>query len=69
MYMYIICRGGSRDFEKGWRSMPSFRWSKKAKITLETSFGQNIFISIFKFSQFSKLANEILSISQNLQTL
>ena len=30
-----------------------FRWSKKAKITLKTtSFWQNIFISIFKFSPF-----------------
>ena len=28
--------GGSRDFEKKWRSMPSFRWSKKTKIMLET---------------------------------
>ena len=30
-----------------------FRWSKKAKITLETiKFGQNISISIFEFSPF-----------------
>ena len=58
-----INRGGSRDFEKRWRSMSaafgrrrkflSFRWSKKAKITLETiSFGKNISIRIFKFSPF-----------------
>ena len=57
-------RGGSRDFEKGWRSMSTtmvgrqktnlgFRWSKKAKITLETiSFWQNISISFFQFSPF-----------------
>ena len=33
--------------------MLGFRWSKKAKITLETiSFWQNISISIFKFSSF-----------------
>ena len=29
-----------------------FRWSKKAKITLETSFGQNISTWIFKFSPY-----------------
>ena len=61
-------RGGSKDFEKrggagGGHSMLatewprkknlSFRWSKKAKITLETkSFWRNIFIKTFKFSPF-----------------
>ena len=58
-------RGGSRDFEKGrggalcrppWlvgENVLCFRWSKKAKITLETiSFRQNIYISISKFSPF-----------------
>ena len=42
--------------------MLGFRWSKKAKITLETaSFGKNISINIFKFSPYfcTKLANEI----------
>ena len=51
-----LFRGRSRDFEKGWCSMPTtidFRWSKKATITLETiSFWHNISISIFKFSPF-----------------
>ena len=39
----------------GWpiRKILDFRWSKEAKITLETiSFWQNISISIFKFSSF-----------------
>ena len=39
----------------GWptKKILGFRWSKKAKITLETiSFWQNISISIFKFSPF-----------------
>ena len=39
----------------GWpaKKILGYRWSKKAKITLETiSVWQNIFISIFKFSQF-----------------
>ena len=39
----------------GWPTKKSlgFRWSKKAKITLETtSFEQNISISIFKFSPY-----------------
>ena len=39
----------------GWpaKKRLGFRWSKKAEITLETiSFGQNISISIFKFSSF-----------------
>ena len=72
-------QGGSRDFEKGWRSLSAkmlgFRWSKKAKMTLETiGFWQNISISIFKFSpflctmkafqwnlvNFSKLANDLI---------
>ena len=51
--------GGSRDFEKGvalyvgphgWptKKILGFRWSKKARITLESiSFWQNISISIF----------------------
>ena len=76
-------RGGSRDFEKGGHSMSAaivvwrskflgFRWSKKAKITLETiSFWPNISFSIFKmFSIFKvqwKLAKETLSIFQNLE--
>ena len=70
---------GSRGFEKGWCSLLAkilgFRWSKKAKITLETiGFWQNISISIFKFSlflctmkacqwnliNFSKLANDLI---------
>ena len=46
-----------------------FRWSKKAQITLETtSFWQNIYVSIFKFSpflsiksyQFSKFTNSLI---------
>ena len=56
--------------------MLGFRWSKKAKMTLETiGFWQNISISIFKFSpflctmkafqlilvNFSKLANDLIS--------
>ena len=56
-------RDGSRDFGKGalyvghhgWptNKILGFRWSKKAKITLETkSFWRNISISIFKFSPF-----------------
>ena len=50
-----------------------FRWSKKAKITLENlSFWQNISISTFKVSPIIyiqwKLANEILSIFKDLQT-
>ena len=57
-------RGVCRDFENrvalyvghhGWptKKMLGFRWSKKAKITLETiSFWQIIFISIFRFSPF-----------------
>ena len=65
-------RGGSRDFEKGWRSMSTtmvgrqktnlgFRWSKKAKITLETiSFWQNISISFFQFSPFRYIQGESL---------
>ena len=65
-------RGGSRDFEKGWRSMSTtmvgrqkkvlaFRWSKKAKITLETiSFQQNISISFFQFSPFRYIQSERL---------
>ena len=60
----IIFRGRSRDFGKGgslyvghhgcWmKKILGFRWSKKAKITLETiSFWQSISISIFKFSPF-----------------
>ena len=39
----------------GWpaKKILGYRWSKKAKITLKTiSVWQNIFISIFKFSQF-----------------
>ena len=39
----------------GWptKKILAFRWSKKTKITLETiSFGENISISIFKFSPF-----------------
>ena len=57
-------RVGYSDFEKGWHSMSTnhgwptkkmlgFRWSKMAKITLETiSFWQNISMSIFKVSPF-----------------
>ena len=51
--------GGSKDFENGGalsgptKKILCFRWSKKAKITLEaTTFWQNIFISVFKFSTF-----------------
>ena len=43
------------DGNHGWptKKILGFRWSKKAKITLETiSFWQNISISIFKFSPF-----------------
>ena len=50
-----LAEGGSKDFEKvgalyvGFR----FRWSKKAKMKLETvSFWRKISISIFKFSPF-----------------
>ena len=56
--LILICRDGSKDFNKWWRSMPTkkilgFRWYKKVKIALETvSFWQNISISIFKFSPF-----------------
>ena len=59
----------------GWptKKILDFRWSKKAKITLETiSFWQNISISIFKFSPFlytTKACQWISSIFQNLQTL
>ena len=50
---------GSRDFEKGggvlyvghhsWpaKKMLSFRWSKKAKITLETKVFGETFLSVF----------------------
>ena len=66
-WFYLYCcqdRGGSRDFEKAMalyfepngcptKKTLGFRWSKKAKITLETiSFWRNISISIFKFSSF-----------------
>ena len=59
-----MIKGGSRDLEKGWeggrlyvnhhnwqmKKILGLRWSKKAKITLETiSFWWNISISIFKF--------------------
>ena len=58
-------RGGSRDFEKvalnighqGWPTKKSlgFRWSKKAKITLETiHFWRNIYISIFSISLYNE---------------
>ena len=57
-------RDGSRDFEKGWCSM-SARWSKKAKITLETLNFLQIFLSAFSiFFYFYiqwKRANEFLS--------
>ena len=42
-------------YHHGWptKNILGFRWSKKAKTTLETiSFWQNISISIFKFSPF-----------------
>ena len=47
-------RGVSVDHH-GWptKKILGFRWSKKAEVTLETiSFGQNISISILKFSPF-----------------
>ena len=59
----------------GWPTKKSlgFRWFKKTKKTLETiSFRQNIFISIFKFSQFLytiKASEWNLIKFQNLQTL
>ena len=47
----ILKRGGALCRPK--KKILRFRWSKKAKITLETiSFWQNISISIFKFSPF-----------------
>ena len=68
-------RGGSRDFEKGWRSISAtmatkkilgFRWSKKANITLKTiGFWQSILSAFSIFLHFYikwKLANEISSI-------
>ena len=45
-----LCAG-----QHGWQAKKIlvFRWSKKAKIMLETiSFWQNIYFSIFKFSPF-----------------
>ena len=49
--------GRSRDFEKGRRSISAtgwptkkilgFRWSKKAKITLETNVFGEVFLSVF----------------------
>ena len=74
------CRGRFKDFEKVgllyvshhvWlpKKILYFRWSKKAQITLETtSFWQNTYISIFKFSpflsiksyQFSKFTNGLI---------
>ena len=52
-----IFRDGSRDFEKversisatGWmtKKMLSFRWPKKAKITLETKAFGEMFLSVF----------------------
>ena len=53
----------------GWptKKILGFKWSKKAKITLETlSFWQNISISVFKFSPslytklVSKFANALI---------
>ena len=53
-FVYQVA-GGLRDVEKGWltKKILGFTLSKKAKITLETiSFGQNIYISVFKFFPF-----------------
>ena len=52
----FLKRGGALYFgHHGWppKKIVSFRWSKKADITLETiSFWENTSISIFKFSPF-----------------
>ena len=52
----ILKRGGALYVgHHGWRikKILGFRWSKKAKIALETiNFWQNISISTFKFSLF-----------------
>ena len=52
----ILKRGGGVSVgHHGWptKKILGFRWSKKAKIILETvSFWSNISISIFKFSPF-----------------
>ena len=72
-----VTRGRFKDFEKGsmlvtmvgWQRNLDLRWSKKVEIVLKTiSFGQNIYISIFKFSpflsiksyQFSKFTNALI---------
>ena len=55
---YPTYRGGSRDFEKagaldvghhGWptKKISGLRWSKKAKITLETKAFGETFLSVF----------------------
>ena len=89
----IAQRSGYRNFEKGgavgrssWLADKKnlvFRWSKKAKIALETiRFWRNIFISIFKFSpflytmkgsrwdliNFSKFSNALLRKEKNTHT-
>ena len=51
----FLKRGALFVGHHGWPAKKNlgFRWSKKAEITLETiSFGQNISISIFRFSPF-----------------
>ena len=64
MIFHLLKQGRIQRFLKGgalyvghcgWpaKKILSFRWSKKAEVTLETiSFWQNISISIFKFSPF-----------------
>ena len=57
-FVSMISRGGSRDLEKGgalfdgqhgWptKKVLGFRWSKKAKITLETKAFGETFLSVF----------------------
>ena len=61
-----ILKKGALCKPPGWptNKFLGFRWSKQAKITLETiNFWKNISFSIFKFSPF------LYSVFQNLQTL
>ena len=70
--MITDIRGGSRDFEKGGalyrlkKKILGFRWSKKAKITLEIkAFGEafpSIFSNFLHFYIYWKFADEILSV-------
>ena len=60
----ILKRWGGGSLYVGHHSWPvkkilGLRWSKKAEITLETiRFWQNIYISIFKFSQFLSIKSD-----------